>query len=464
MELFRFSGGAEDVVPLRVMNCEEWKKYPKSAYLENVTSIQPFSGKGHQILLETDENGKLKRVFAGTSFEETDPRNWVILFAKLAKTVPQGNYAPENLPDSRLYDAMLGWGLGKYQFDRYTSKKSESRKKTLVIPETAPVAKINHSLASIFLGRDLINTPANAMTPAVLVKEIRDLAEKHQATVKSIEGSNLLLEGFPTVYAVGKGSQHPPALVEFTWGDANHPKVTLIGKGVVFDTGGLNLKPATGMRDMKKDMGGAAVAIALAQLIVLEKLPVFLRLVVPAVENSPGGGAYRPGDIIKTRKGLQIEIGNTDAEGRLILCDALALCLEDKPDLLIDFATLTGSARVALGEDLPACYSPDNALMRELITASEQIGEPVWHMPLWEPYRKFLNSEVADMDNMANTPLAGSITASLFLWEFVKPFRNWIHIDMFGWRNTALPGYPKGGEASALRAVYQFLENRYSEK
>lgn len=463
MNFFSTVAQKPDGIPIILCDEADWAAKKLNDSIENQNEIYKFKGKGFQVFTETDEQGNLARVYAGTEFETDDPRNWVILFAKLATELPDKVYFIENIPEGRLYDAMLGWGLAHYRFSEFKSDSADLEPNVLQVDKDAPVKAINDALKAVFKGRDLINTPANLLTTVTLAKVVEDLAQDHAADFRITKGADLLLEGFPAIYEVGKGSPSPAALLDLTWGKETHPKVTLVGKGVVFDTGGNNLKPASGMRNMKKDMGGAAVAISLAQLIMDQELPVRLRLLVPTVENNPGWHGYRPGDIIKTRKGLNVEIENTDAEGRVILCDALALAVEEDPDLLIDFATLTGAARVALGEDLPACYAADNALMSELMEASEHVREPLWHMPIWEPYRKHLNSDVADMQNAANTPLAGSITASLYLWDFVKPYKNWIHIDMFGWRNTGMPGYPKGAASSALRAVFKFLENRYRD-
>jgi len=463
MSLFHVYDHAQATVPIVTLSQAQWQDYEKDTRLKQILKVYPFSGNGLEILLQLNEAGQLERVFAGTSFTYDDPRNWIMLFAKLQETLPEGmHFHAETLKEKYEYEAMTGWALATYRFDEFKKEPQTRGVSTLHISTEEAAKKIEQTMDSLFLCKNLINTPANHLIPTDLVQIVKDLAEEHSAEMKSYVGADLLLENLPTVYAVGKGSANPPAFIDLHWGNPNHPGLTLIGKGVVFDTGGQNLKGPAGMRNMKKDMGGAAVAVSLAKLIMTRKLPVHLRLLIPTVENSPGWRAYRPGDIIKTRKGLQVEVGNTDAEGRLILCDALALAAEEEQDLIMDFATLTGAARVALGEDLPACYSPDSGLIQELSHASQGVSDPLWPMPLWEPYTRFLKSDVADFDNMASTPLAGSVTAALFLWQFVKPRRNWIHFDVFGWRNTALPGYPKGGEASAVRAVFEFLEKRYS--
>ncbi|PIE90845.1 MAG: leucyl aminopeptidase [Acidobacteria bacterium] len=461
MKLFTKNQKETSVRPIVFVDIQSWKEMAKGVKLENEATIADFSGKGGQILKTIDQKGQIETIYAGTSFKDEDPRNWITLFAKLSSSLPEGTYKPEGWPDDKWYQAGLGWGLGRYEFDRYKKEKKELLKKILLVPEEAPTEFWQNSLNSVVLARDLINTPASDMGPEDLVRQAAEVANRFQAQLRTVRGEDLLLEGFPAVYAVGKGSERAPVLMDLRWGQKDHPKLTLVGKGVVFDTGGLNLKPAAGMRNMKKDMGGGAVSLALASLIMAEKLPVNLRLLIPAVENSPGMRAYRPGDVLETRKKITVEVGNTDAEGRLILCDALTCAAEEEPDLILDFSTLTGAARVALGQDLPPFYTPDSKIAHELFRAAEIVGDPLWQMPLWGPYRKSLKSDIADLSNVSNSPLAGSITAALFLYEFVKPAKNWVHFDIFGWRNSAMPGFPKGAEANALRAVFKFLANRY---
>ena len=451
-------------IPIFVVSEQEWEAHDKSEKCLNESILEKFKGEGFQVFIDTDKKGVIVKVYAGISFSENDPRNWMFLFANLAKTLPSGVYQPEGIPEDKWYDAGIGWGLGFYEFTRYKKTKKTEEIKKLLVPETAQVQTWIHTLESVFLARDLINTPANDLGPYDMANQAKELAEAFQAELNVIKGADLLLEGYPAVYTVGHGSDRAPALIDMNWGDQNNPKLTLVGKGVVFDTGGLNLKSAAGMRNMKKDMGGGAVAMALAQLIMAENLPVRLRLLIPTVENSPGMRGYRPGDVIQTRKGLSVEIGNTDAEGRVILCDALASAAEENPDLILDFATLTGAARVALGQDLPPFYTPQKELADVIHEAAEEVKDPLWQMPLWEPYYKYLKSDIADLNNIANTPLAGSMTAALYLWEFVKPLSNWVHLDIFGWRNDAMPGFPEGGEANSLRAIYRFLEKRYSSR
>ncbi len=408
-------------------------------------------------------DGSPDRVLVGIQSAPQDPRGTVLLFAQIAAQLPAGlafQASAENWGSLNWEQAGMGWGLAAYAFTRYMAKKPKGLP-VLRLPESVDIQKINDQLAAVYLARDLINTPANDLGPVEFAEEARKIATSHAAEIRIISGEDLVKEGYPAIYEVGKGSVRPPALIDLRWGEASHPKLTLVGKGVVFDTGGLNLKSAAGMLLMKKDMGGGGITLALAQLVMARKLKVRLRLLIPAVENSAGPAAYRPSDVIQTRKGIRVEIGNTDAEGRVVLCDALAEAVEEKPDLILDMATLTGAARVAMGQDLPPFWTPDDQLAQDLEQAANQVADPVWRMPLWHPYRKSLKTKIADISNISNSPMGGCITAALYLYEFVKPFKNWIHMDVYGWRTEALPGSPEGGEATALRAVFRFLENRY---
>ncbi len=316
-------------------------------------------------------------------------------------------------------------------------------------------------LSAQLLVRDLINTPTEDLGPAQLGDAMRKEADQFGARMSTISGVKLLTENFPAIHAVGRASEREPRLLKMEWGDDAHPMVALCGKGVCFDTGGLNLKPSTGMALMKKDMGGAAHVLALARLIMQAQLPVRLLVLIPAVENSVSGNAYRPGDVISTRKGLSIEIGNTDAEGRVVLADALAYACESDPDLVIDFATLTGAARTAMGTDLPPIFSNDISIAQAITAAGELEEDPLWVFPLYQPYNELLKSPIADLNNMGKTPFGGCITAALFLEHFVTPKTDWVHIDTFGWNQTTRPGRPLGGEALGLRAVFRYLKDRY---
>ena len=373
--------------------------------------------------------------------------------------LPEGDYrlrpADERTDRGRL---ALGWGLGAYRFTAYREPKRPPAR-LLVDAEHRLVLQ---QVDAVTLCRDLINTPAADMLPHQLEAASRELAETHGADVNVTTGDDLLRRGLRTIHAVGRASASAPRLIDLRWGDERHPKVTLVGKGVCFDSGGLDLKPASNMRLMKKDMGGAAHVLALAQLVMARQLPVRLRVLVPAVENAVAGNAFRPGDVIRTYKGLTVEVDNTDAEGRLVLADALALAAEEEPALLLDFATLTGAARTALGTELPAMFATNDALAAELMAIGTEVEDPVWRMPLFAPYRKMLKSEVADLLNSPPPPYAGAIAAALFLQRFAGDGA-WLHFDLMAWNLTARPGHPIGGEAMGLRAMHAYLERRFRD-
>ena len=377
--------------------------------------------------------------------------------ASAAQKLPAGTY---RLADGAPGATALGWMLAQHRFDRYRAKTDSEGPRVLLTADPAAIASAVALAEATALVRDLVDTPAEDLGPAELAAAIEAEATRFGGTVVVTQGEQLR-SGFPAVHAVGRAATKTPRLVDLSWGDPAHPKVTLVGKGVTFDSGGLDIKPASGMLHMKKDMGGAAHALGIARLIMQARLPVRLRLIVPAVENAIAGNAFRPGDVLATRKGISVEIGNTDAEGRLVLADALTLAQEDKPELLFDFATLTGAARVALGPDLPALFANDDELAEGLLTASRDAADPMWRMPLWQPYKTMLKSEIADIGNSADGPFAGCITAALFLERFIDPGTRWAHLDLFAWRPSAKPGRPKGGEAMTLRAVWAFLEGRY---
>lgn len=356
--------------------------------------------------------------------------------------------------------AALSWELGGYGFDLYKPAKREPA--TLLLKGGGNAERGVALAAAIVATRDLVNTPAEHMGPAELAGAARLLAEQHGASFSEIVGDALLKKNFPSIHAVGRASTRSPRLIEVNWGNPKHPKLALVGKGVCFDSGGLNIKPGEGMRQMKKDMGGAANALGLAGLIMACKLPVRLQLLIPAVENAIAGNAYRPGDVIKTRKGLHIEIGNTDAEGRVILCDALAYAAESKPDLVIDLATLTGAARVALGPQLPALFAKHMDTARDLVDLGLKLDDPLWHMPLWAPYHAGIESSIGDIVNTGKSPLAGAINAALFLEDFLPAQQDWLHVDLFAWNDAPRPGRPVGGEAQTIRTLLAYLEQRYS--
>jgi leucyl aminopeptidase len=376
---------------------------------------------------------------------------------QLSGLLPPGSYRFANAPhDARL--AALAFALGAYQFTRY--RKGDARNVRLVVPDGVDGDDLTRIVEGVTLCRDLINTPSNDMGPAELEAAARALAKQHGAAVQVTSG-DALAKNFPLVAAVGAGSPRGPRLIDLTWGKDSDPKITLVGKGVCFDTGGLDIKNDAGMLNMKKDMGGAATALALAHMIMARGLKVRLRVIIPAVENSISGTSFRPRDIFKSRKGLTVEIGNTDAEGRLVLADALALADEDNPALVVDFATLTGAARVALGTELPAAFTDDDALASELSTSGAAENDPIWRLPLWRPYDAMLDSKVADLNNVSSGGQGGAITAALFLRRFVAA-KTWLHLDIFAWTAAAKPGRPEGAECQTARALYAMLSTRYS--
>ncbi len=373
-------------------------------------------------------------------------------------------HAPHALPDGIWRVAgphqgaalQLGWGLGAYRFTRY--KAATRRAARLAVD--ARDAEVVALVAATTRVRDLVNTPTEHMGPEQMEAVVRDIATAHGATFESIVGDALLAQNLPAIHAVGRASHRAPRLLHLSWGDAAHPHVAIVGKGVCFDTGGLDIKPADGMRNMKKDMGGAAHAIALAELVMARRLPLRITLLVPAVENAIGPDALRPGEVIDTRKGIGVEIDNTDAEGRLVLCDALAFAGEQAPAAILDFATLTGAARIALGPDLPALFANDDALAEAWIAGGEATRDPVWRMPLWRPYLRYLTSGIADLAN-AGSRMAGAVTAALYLERFVPDGTPWGHLDTYAWNDSSRPGHPQGGEALGLRAAYALLKARW---
>lgn len=411
-----------------------------------------FEGQAGRVLTIAGDNGEIAGALFGLGKDENR-----LAAGKLATTLPDGAWhiaGAVNEPDL----AALGFLLGGYKFTRYTKKDKASI--SLTLPEGADKADVKRLAKAVTLARDLINTPTNDMGPEALEAAVQKVADDHKASVNVIKGG-ALKKNFPMIHAVGRAGSEEPRLIDLQWGKKDAPKVTLVGKGVCFDTGGLDIKPASSMLLMKKDMGGAANVLALAQLIMEAKLPVRLRLLIPAVENSIAANAFRPSDVLTSRKGLTVEIGNTDAEGRLVLADALALADEEEPELLIDMATLTGAARVALGPDLPPFYSNDDAFASEVAASATAVSDPVWRMPLWAPYDTKLSSRVADMNNVTTDGFAGSITAALFLQRFVSKAKIWAHFDIFGWNPVEKPHSPIGGEAQAIRALYHLLKQRY---
>ncbi len=375
--------------------------------------------------------------------------------------LPEGDFAlAGSLASERPSLAALGWLLGAYRFDRYRAAPAGAAR--LIAPEGLDVQAVRRAAAATGAVRDLVNTPAGDMLPHNLATAAETLAGRYGAEISVVAGEDLLEWNLPMIHAVGRASHSAPRLIDMRWGAPDAPKVTLVGKGVCFDSGGLNIKPGSGMALMKKDMGGAANVLGLAQMLMDANTDIALRVLVPAVENAIAGDAFRPGDVLKSRKGTTVEIGNTDAEGRLVLADALDLAAADAPALLISMATLTGAARVAVGPDLAPFYTDDQALAREIETAAEAEHDPVWRLPLWKPYAQMLSSSVADLNNISGGSFAGSITAALFLEHFIAPQTPWIHFDIYAWRPTAAPGRPVGGEAQAIRALYRLIRERFS--
>ncbi len=416
-----------------------------------------FEAKPGQYLALPDADGGVSHVLFGLENAE-DPARDPFRPGQLPGLLPAGVYSFANAPHDT-YLATLAFALGSYRFARY--RKADRPEVRLVPPDGTNIDDIVRMSAAAMLARDLINTPANDMGPGELSDAAREVAERFGAKFSCMVGDELTQNNFPLIHAVGRASPRAPRLIDFTWGDASHPKVTLVGKGVCFDTGGLDLKPSGAMLIMKKDMGGAANILALAQMVMDAKLKIRLRVLIPAVENSVAGNAFRPLDIFPSRKGPTVEIGNTDAEGRLVLADALALADEESPDLLIDMGTLTGAARVALGPDLPPFYTSDENLAADVARFAKQENDPLWRLPLWPAYDKWLDSKVADINNAPSNGFAGSITCALFLQRFVEAAKSWLHVDIYGWTPTAKPGRPEGGECQAARAVYKLLSARY---
>ncbi|MHC2331460.1 leucyl aminopeptidase family protein [Bradyrhizobium sp. USDA 4454] len=416
-----------------------------------------FEAKPGKLLVLPAPDGGIAQVLFGLEDADHKARD-PFRPGALPGLLPPGVYRFANAPhDTRL--SALAFALGCYRFGRY--RKNNAPEVRLVPPDGIDAAEIARMADAAALARDLINTPSNDMGPAELAEVARDLASRFGAAFNCIEGDELA-QNFPLIHAVGMASTRAPRLIELCWGDPAHPKVTLVGKGVCFDTGGLDLKPSSGMLLMKKDMGGAANVLALAQMAMDARLKLRLRVLIPAVENAVAGNAFRPLDIFRSRKGITVEIGNTDAEGRLVLADALALADEETPDLLVDLGTLTGAARVALGPDLPPFYTNDEALAADVAAHATSENDPLWRLPLWPAYDAWLDSKTADITNAPSGGFAGSITCALFLQRFVERARSWLHVDIYGWTPSAKPGRPEGGECQAARAIYKLLSQRYA--
>ncbi len=428
------------------------QKKPVAEWLES----NSFKGADGKTIRVPGADGTIGSVLAGCG-DAVDAGSVMAAMAGLAETLPEGTYALATDLDKRLATlAAVGWASGSYQFTPY--KDPGRTRPQLTIPKAADALYVQAIADGAALTRDLVNTPANDMGPAELADAVEKLATEFGAQTSTIEGEDLLEGNFPAIYAVGKGSARAPRLIDMTWGNEANPLVTVVGKGVCFDTGGYNLKPTGAMALMKKDMGGAAHALGLAHIIMAMGLNIRLRVLIPAVENSVSGTAFRPGDIISTRKGLSVEIGNTDAEGRLVLADALALGCEGEPELMLDFATLTGAARSALGPDIPPFFTEDDTLAQALTIASEKWHDPVWRLPLWQSYAERIKSQIADINNDGG-PFAGAITAALFLQRFVETGIKWVHFDIYAWNPHKKAGRPIGAAAQTLRAVYELISD-----
>ena len=448
-----FTDTSSSALPLHVLERGQfgsWRESLSPGLQAWVDAQQFFAAPGTLLLLPGEHGIAAAAIGIG---DPLDPYS----YAHAPLGLPPGDWQLASTLEADARAALqLGWGLGSYRFDRY---KKPARQPARLLLQQADAEALD-LLAACVRVRDLVNTPTEHMGPEHLQQVAQELAATHGAQLEVFAGDELLARNFPAIHAVGRASHRAPRLIALRWGDSGLPHVALVGKGVCFDTGGLDIKPADGMRNMKKDMGGAAHALALAELIMARKLPVRLTVLVPAVENAIGPEAFRPGEVIATRQGLSVEIDNTDAEGRVILCDALTYAGELEPDIVLDFATLTGAARIALGPDLPALFANDDALANDWIAAGERMRDPLWRMPLWRPYLRYLNSGIADMAN-AGSRMAGAVTAALYLERFVPAQQKWAHLDVYAWNDSDRAGRPAGGEAMALRAAFEMLKGRY---
>lgn len=454
-------------IPIHLVYEREFDKWMKSQPKATQSSLlaQGFKGGVNNVSI-IHSSGQLDAVYVGLG-----ERIGLYSFAYVVDTIMRSvieklhdadfSIDTKNIDPDGLEKICIGWSLAAYKFDAY--KKNNKKFPRLVWPKSIDKNRTESFIQSISLIRNLINLPANALGPVELADAARKVATAKKATIKITEDKKLLTANFPMIYAVGDGSERRPRLIDITWGKPSDPKLTIVGKGVVFDTGGLDIKPSSAMLIMKKDMGGSAMALGLAWMIMSLNLPVRLRVIIPAVENSISGLAYRPGDVLNSRQGLTVEIGNTDAEGRLVMADCLTLACEEKPDLLMDFSTLTGAARTALGFEIPAMFSNNDEIASDLQKISMNVEDPVWQLPLWAPYKNDILSSIADLNNAGNNP-AGSITAALFLQNFVTNNTDWVHIDHYAWEASGKPGRPKGGADTGMRAAFAFLEKRYSKK
>jgi leucyl aminopeptidase len=440
-----------------------WHTTQDSATQSWLTALR-FRAERHQLVVLPDAAGAPRGAVLGLGAlggaAELDLWN----LAGAPERLPVGSWRiATSLPRDAATAAALGWATGCYRFDRYrTSVRSGVPTALLAPPAEADMSYVRNAAGALAMARDFINTAAADMNPVVLAREAEALAREHGAEIAVVEGDELV-RGYPAVHAVGRAAEHAPRVIDLRWGDHAQRKVTLVGKGVCFDSGGLDLKNAAGMLLMKKDMGGAACALALARMIMQARLPVRLRVLVPAVENAVSSDAYRPGDVLRTRRGITVEVGNTDAEGRLVLCDGLAAAADDAPDLIVDLATLTGAARVALGPELPAVYGTRDETVAALLRHGRRLADPLWHMPLWGGYDDDLASKVADVNNVSASTFAGSIVGALFLRRFVASTQDWLHVDLYAWNSKERPGRPVGAEPQAVRALHALITERYAQ-
>ena len=448
-----FTSQAQAAIPIHAVPTEGFAAWLETAEPRHRAYLgaSGFKAKAGRTCLLPGEDGVVEAVLACVA---SLSGRWA--FAGLPSQLGAGAYRIEGLPDADSANlAALAWGLGHYRFDRY--RKIDRSEAVLVWPEHADRAYVEAALEAVTLVRDLVNTPASDLGPAELAEAAVTLAQRFGAECRVIESEDLLRHNYPAIHTVGRAHPRAPRLIDFSWGDPTHKAVTLVGKGVTFDTGGLDIKPSSGMVLMKKDMGGAAHALGLALMIMRLGLRLRLRVLVPAVENSIAGDAMRPSDVIRMRNGMTVEVGNTDAEGRLVLADALTEACAGQPAAILDFATLTGAARIALGPELPALFCNDEAMAAGLLEASARMQDPFWRLPLWQPYAEYLDSSVADINNNASVPMAGAIAAALFMERFMTPGTPWAHFDVYAWTPSAKPGRPAGGEAYGLHACFEWL-------
>jgi leucyl aminopeptidase len=446
------------IIPLRKDRFDPWLKIQPPERKDWVRQTGFRADRGNLCHVPGDR-GSVSSILLGLGGSDD---YW--LFGMLPGKLVSGVYRIEaaEWTESQINSAALAWGLGAYRFERY--KKSNSQKPRLLLDTQINLESVQAQVRATYLVRDLINTPASDMMPQDLAKAVGVLAQQYDAVMRQASGDELLNQNYPLIHAVGRASRHAPRLIDLTWGSPEAPKLTLVGKGVCFDSGGLDIKSAAGMRLMKKDMGGAAHVIGLADMIMSSRLPVRLRVLIPAVENAVSGNAFRPGDIITSRKGLSVEIDNTDAEGRLVLCDAITEAASEQPSLMVDFATLTGAARIALGTELPGFFCNNQALSDALLSAAERAGDPIWPLPLYQDYRDMLDSRIADIANSSAQRFGGAITAALFLKEFVPDDCDWIHFDIMAWNIRHRPGRPIGGEAMGMRAMFNYIQGRFAHR